>query len=158
MPLFDPTTWIIRILWSHTLILETRSTHSLHDVQQSSSHMVTPTRAALSLSLTSSAVVSHYLLHKWNNSLADIRPVDLCYLVKHLPPHFADRLWVSAESRVSPQRKTSLAHSALVVNKAQADLEVPRCFGICYLFFYCNVAPETPPLLKSQTDLVINST
>lgn len=50
-----------------------QSTHDLHDVQQSSSHMVTPTRAALSLSLSSSAVVSHYLLHKWNNSLAYIR-------------------------------------------------------------------------------------
>lgn len=50
-----------------------QSTLGLHDVQQSSSHMVTPTRAALSLPLSSFAVVSHILLHKWNNSLAYIR-------------------------------------------------------------------------------------
>lgn len=116
-----------------------QSTHGLHDVRQSSSHMVTPTRAALSLSLSSSAVVSHNLLHKCNNSLAYIRWVDLCYLVKHLRPHSNDRL--SAESRVSPLRKTPLAHSALEFNKALADLEVwlldVSASGVFFIVMLC---------------------
>lgn len=129
----EKTTWIIRILWSNTLILET----SLHTVYTMfDSPVVTWSHRHVQLYLY---LYRLDLLHKCNNSLAYIRWVDLCYLVKHLRPHSNDRL--SAESRVSPLRKTPLAHSALEFNKALADLEVwlldVSASGVFFIVMLC---------------------